>query len=106
MNPSKCEKRAKCNVCGKVRYTSKLIKFDGHSYCRKSNSLSSIKNEVYIKIEDTESRSTCISITKCQLQLISVLKDRACEAINLHNVLIDRLFWTHSGNTNLKLTLK
>lgn len=106
MNLSKYKKRAKCAVCGKVRYTSKLIKFDGHSYCRKSSSLTSIKNEVYIKFQDAECRSTSISITKCQLQLISVLKNRACEAIGLHNDLIDLLFWTHSDNTNLKLTLK
>ena len=106
MDLSKYKSRAKCNICGKVRYTNKLEKFDGHSYCKVTNNISSIKNEEQIFFYDRFGKKKYISITKCQKQLISILKNRASKAIDLHNVLIDSLFWIHSDSTNLKLTLK
>ncbi len=106
MNISKYKKRAKCNICGKVRYTDKLITFNGHSYCKVTNSIAAIPNTIYIPLYVDGKKQSSIGITKCQKELIRLLKNKASNNVDLHNNLIDDLFWIHAEKTNLKLTLK
>ena len=73
MNLSKYKKRAKCNICGKVRYIDKLVKFNGHSYCKVTNSIAAIPNTIYIPLYVDGKKQSSIGITKCQKELIKLL---------------------------------
>lgn len=96
--------RGTCLICGKVRYTDKMIWLDGHYYCKDYSWYKAHQDSIAVQVDLIGQNNAYVRIHKCLNIFIRRSANNVQDEVIRHNQNVDKIFQDQADGTKLKLT--